>query len=45
MAEEKNIIIKNHNGTDWDILHPETSSEQVKTSATETLNITLGKKS
>ena len=44
MAEEKHIIIKKHNGTDWDILYPETVAEQVKTTSNETLNVTLGKK-
>lgn len=29
---DRNIRIRNHNGTEWDNLHPETNSEMVKMS-------------
>lgn len=40
----KHIVIKNHNGTEWEILYPETSADQVVTETGETLDIVLTKK-
>lgn len=30
MAAKKNFTMKNHNGTDWDVLHPKTNMAQVE---------------
>lgn len=41
---KKHIIIKNHNGKDWDILYPETEVTQVITQNGQTLDIEISKK-
>lgn len=45
MAEKKNFIIENYNGTDYDTLYPETNSGQVllDSVAQEALNLESGK--
>lgn len=45
MAEKKNFIIENYNGTDYDTLYPETNSGQVllDTTAQATTNLPSGK--
>ena len=44
MATEKNIIIKHYNGTDYDILYPQTTEENIITVDGSTLSERLNNK-
>lgn len=44
MAEEKNIIIKHHNGTDYDSLYPQTKEENIITNDGQMLSTKINNK-